>query len=321
MANSDQLITLIKSHVDGDDARFRTLALQVAASESRAGHTVLAKAIYDAINTRSIRRLHPVGGALADVDNLLMRVDVDANMSDLVVNESISLALKRIINEYEQRDKLRRYNLDNRHKVLLYGPSGTGKTMSASVLASELGLPLFVVRLEKVITKFMGETGLKLSKIFDFIADVPGVYLFDEFDAIGAQRGIENEVGEQRRILNAFLQLMERPMADSIVVAATNAINSIDTALFRRFDDVLAYSLPTDEEIERLILNATPGKNIGVSQRLLMAMKGFSHAEVCAVCVEALKNELLYNHHVSEGSLCEIAYEKSSADKIRSVVG
>ena len=321
MANSDQILSLIKSHVDRDDARFRMIVMQIAAMESRQGHAVVARALHDVMNTSKIRQLHPVRGMVGDAEELLTRVETTAKLSDLVVDNIVSEALGRVVYEYEQRDKLRRYNLDNRHKLLLAGPSGTGKTMSASVLAAELGLPLYVVRLERVITKFMGETGLKLSKIFDFMAEVPGVYLFDEFDAIGSQRGMENEVGEQRRILNAFLQMMERPMYDSIVVAATNAVEAIDKALFRRFDDVLMYSLPSVREIERLIRNTTGKKDVIVSSALLSAMMHFSHADVCAVCVEALKNELLYHEKVDEKSLVRIAKEHGAAKNAQQRVG
>lgn len=321
MANSDQILSLIRSHIDGDDARFRMLAMQVAAMESRQGHSVFAKSIYEALNAKKILQLRPINGLYGDVENLLTKVEANTHMDDLVVDEVITEALKRVVHEYEQRDKLRRYNLDNRRKLLLYGPSGTGKTMSASVLATELGLPLYVVRLEKVITKFMGETGLKLSKIFDFMAEVPGVYLFDEFDAIGSKRGLENEVGEQRRILNAYLQMMERPMYDSIVVAATNAIGSIDSALFRRFDDVLEYALPTIAEIERLILKTTHRNDLVVTSELLFAMEQFSHADVCSVCVEAMKNELLYNEKVDSKVLTRIAKEHGAANKLKQIVG
>lgn len=321
MANSDQILSLIKSHVDGDDARFRMVVMQMAAMESRQGHVVIAKALHDVMNAGKIHQLRPLRGTSGDAEELLTRVEATAKMADLAVDDTISEALKRVVYEYEQRDKLRRYNLDNRHKLLLAGPSGTGKTMSASVLAKELGLSLYVVRLERVITKFMGETGLKLSKIFDYMAEVPGVYLFDEFDAIGSQRGMENEVGEQRRILNAFLQMMERPMYDSIIVAATNAMEAIDKALFRRFDDVLLYSLPTEKEIVKLIYDTTGKRDFVVTRTLISAMNHLSHADICAVCLEALKNELLYQEKVDEKSLIRIAKEHGVTKNYKQSLG
>ena len=128
------------------------------------------------------------------------------------------------------------------------GGFGTGKTMTASVIASELGMTLYIVQMDKLITKYMGETSVKLRQIFDAIQHNVGVYLFDEFDAIGADRGLDNEVGEMRRILNSFLQFIEADSSESIVIAATNNKQMLDRALFRRFDDVLHYGLPTAEE-------------------------------------------------------------------------
>ena len=186
MANADQIISLIKSHLEGDDERFRSLALQVSVSEAKAGHVVLARAIKDLLNTTKMRVLRPQMKMLnSDISELLIEIEQPFRLSDLVINDALKEKINRIIKEYIQRDKLRKYNLDNRRKVLMTGPSGTGKTMTASVIGNELNLPLYVVRLEKIVTKFMGETSMKLSKVFDWITQMQGVYLFDEFDAIG----------------------------------------------------------------------------------------------------------------------------------------
>ena len=201
MANADQIITLIKSHMAGDDDRFKMTALQIAALESKAGHVVLARSINEAIKSKPImrlqaRRLTPIN---SDLDEMVLEIDKPYRLNDLVCQNNVKDKVKRVIREYLHKDTLAKYHLGNRRKLLLSGPSGTGKTMTASILANELQLPLYVVLLEKVVTKFMGESSLKLSKIFDLISQNQGVYLFDEFDAIGAQRGMENEVGEMRR--------------------------------------------------------------------------------------------------------------------------
>ena len=165
--------------------------------------------------------------------------------------------------------------------------------MTASVLAKEFNLPFFVVRTEKVVTKFMGETGQKLGRIFDFISEVPAVYLFDEFDAIGSQRGMDNEVGEQRRILNTFLQLLERDDSDSFIIAATNSIESIDKAMFRRFDDVIEYHLPDREQRLALLheyLYAAKDLDFALAESLF---EGMSHAEIKMLCSDIFKESLL----------------------------
>ena len=126
----------------------------------------------------------------------------------------------------------------------MIGRPGTGKTLTASALAGELGLPLFVVRLDGLITKFMGETAAKLRLIFEVLNQTRGVYLFDEFDSIGSTRGLSNDVGEIRRVLNSFLQMVDQDNSDSLIIAATNHVGILDRALFRRFDDVIEYDLP-----------------------------------------------------------------------------
>ena len=124
--------------------------------------------------------------------------------------------------------------------------------MTASVLASELRLPLYIIQIDKIITKFMGETSSKLRQIFKLIESHRGVYFFDEFDSIGTDRSLENEVGEMRRVLNSFLQFLEGDASDSIIITATNNISLLDRALFRRFDDIIYYDLPNNDEIIEL---------------------------------------------------------------------
>lgn len=308
MANSDQILGLIKSHLEGDDERFRSLALQVSASEAKAGHAVLAQAIRGLLKSNKVHILKPQLRMLnSDVSELLIEEDQPFRISDLVTNESLKEKINRIIKEYIQRDKLREYNLANRRKILMAGPSGTGKTMTASVIANELQLPLYVVRLEKVVTKFMGETSLKLSKVFDWIGQMQGVYLFDEFDAIGQRRGLDNEVGEMRRVLNSFLQMMERDNSDSLILAATNDIQVLDKALFRRFDDVLEYSLPSNEEKIEIIKRRLADFMLEGDVRLLLSdMNDLSQAEICMVCTDAIKESLLNDKALTVSLIKEI---------------
>ena len=318
MANADQILSLIKSHLEGNDERFRTLALQISATEAKAGHVVLARSIKDLLRERNLRLLRPklsmVKGDLAD---LLLEMDANSRLKDLVVSDEIRLKIKRIIKEYVQRDRLREYNLQNRHKILLFGPSGTGKTMTASVIAHELSMSLYVVRLEKIVTKFMGETSLKLSKVLDCSRDIPGVYLFDEFDAIGQKRSTEHEVGEMRRILNSFLQMMERDTYDSIILAATNDIEALDNALFRRFDDILEYTFPSEDGIKELIEGKLQKFHFeGNINALLSELKGKSQAEICMICQDAIKEVLLNDRSMDLQLMKEVIASRSYINKV-----
>ena len=289
------------------------MALQISAAEAKAGHTVAASSIHEAISakpTRPVLKLAPLNNELGD---LFMICDKHYRLKDLIAPSELKEKVERVIKEYIEQDKLHKYNLENRRKVLLYGASGTGKTMTAEVLASELNLPFVVVRTDKVVTKFMGETGLKLGRVFDAIASTPAVYLFDEFDAIGTQRGLDNEVGEQRRILNTFLQLLEHDHSGSIIVAATNNFSALDKALFRRFDDTIEYKLPEkDEIIELLKRELCRVKDIQLD-KLADFCLGMSHAEIKMACADARKESLLYNKKIDESLMSTIIKDRKLA--------
>ena len=294
MANAEQILSLIRNHINNDDAQFRKIALQISAVEAKNGHVVIARTIQDMLKQKQTSF-----GTLSltsrnkDVDDLLIQSESSFELKDMVVHKEVRDKLERIVKEYVRRDDLIKHGLANRRKLLLFGASGTGKTMTAGVLAKEFHLPFFIIRTEKVVTKFMGETGQKLARIFDFMDEVPAVYLFDEFDAIGSQRGMDNEVGEQRRILNTFLQLLERDESDSFIIAATNNIKSIDKALFRRFDDVIEYGYPDKMQRLRLIkeyLYTARDLDFSMAEPLF---EGMSHAEIKMICSDIFKESLL----------------------------
>lgn len=299
MATADQILSLIRNHLNNDDTQFRKVALQISAVEARSGHAIVARTIQELLNQKktSLGTVRLVSKN-KDIDDLLLQVDTYDDMTSLVLSQELKEKLDRVIKEYLKKETLSKYGLANRRKLLLYGASGTGKTMTASALAKEFNLPFFVVRTEKVVTKFMGETGQKLGRIFDFINEVPAVYLFDEFDAIGSQRGMDNEVGEQRRILNTFLQLLERDDSDSFIIAATNSIESIDKAMFRRFDDVIEYKLPdTEQRLALLREYLYTAKDLDFSSAEPL-FDGMSHAEIKMVCSDIFKGSLLNDRKI-----------------------
>ncbi|MEM7571325.1 MAG: ATP-binding protein [Bacteroidota bacterium] len=296
MASAEQIKALIKSHYSSDSDQFTTLALQVAASEARKGHTNLAADIKQLVtrgkkNTWPLRALASKNG----LDDILQAVEPTSRLSTLIANNDLKEGLERIILEFKQRSKLEKHGLSHRRKILLTGPPGTGKTMTATIIAKELGLPLYLIYTDKIITKYMGETAAKLRQVFDFISMQLGVYLFDEFDAIGAERSRDNDVGEIRRVLNSFLQFLEEDDSPSFVIAATNHLSLLDQALFRRFDDVLFYYLPTKFEVVELIRNRLA--NFGFKFKLenipAKNYEGLSHAEITQACDDAIKASIL----------------------------
>ncbi len=300
MATAEQIKSLIRSFSSNDKERFLTIALQVAAHEARQGHAALANEIRDLIENerKQGRQSLKVVPFPQDLKGLVLTEQPSTPKSALVMSAEVESRIQRILHEFRQRNKLKAHGLTHRRKILLVGPPGTGKTMTARVLAHELHLPLHTVQVDRLVTKFMGETSAKLRQIFDLMQQEPGVYLFDEFDAIGGERTLDNDVGEMRRVLNAFLQFIEQDASDSLVIAATNNPKLLDQALFRRFDDVLHYQVPTAEECQHLIQNVM-GTFLArrfAWKQILVASAGLSHAEIDYACRDAIKSAILSDH-------------------------
>lgn len=315
MATANQLKTLVKSHFEDNNEKFNTIALQIAAHEARLGHTNLADDIRKIIEA-SKNNKHRLTNIDPKLQGLFLEIYPQVRLSDLVVAPQIKERIVRIIKEFTSKEKLLKHNLENRRKIMLAGLPGTGKTMTASIIAKELQLPIYVVLLDKIVTKYMGETSAKLRQIFDFIEDVPAVYLFDEFDAIGGQRGKDNDVGEMRRVLNSFLQFIERDHSDSLIIAATNNLELLDQALFRRFDDVILYQLPSDDEKKQLIKNRLD-RNLSKKEikSLLIELAYLSHAEIDQVCLDAIKTSIIYDTPITFDLVIRIVKERKSAYK------
>lgn len=296
MATAEQLKTLIRSHLDDNFEQFITTVLQVAAHEARKGHRELAQELQALVDDAKRRR--PTVVKFPDpMDDLIQSVRVDVPMQALVLDSRNHERIRRIIVEYRRRNELKSYGLSHRRKILLSGPPGTGKTMTAKVLATQLGQALHIVQLDRLITKYMGESSAKLRQVFDRIQRIPGVYLFDEFDAIGGDREFSNDVGEMRRVLTSLLQFIENDTSDNLVLAATNSSQLLDRALFRRFDDVLVYSLPDSQQRRELVTNVL-GVFIGSSvciERVVSATNGLSHAEITRAAQDAMKTAILRN--------------------------
>lgn len=255
MATAEQIKSLVRSYSSDHSEHFYTVALQIAAHEARKGHISLAHEIRDIVDEAKRQETKKIIPFSADLEHLVITSNPSTRLSALVVSNVLKERIQRVLREFRQKSKLEKYGLTHRRKVLLVGPPGTGKTLTASILASELKLPLYTILLDKLVTKYMGETSAKLRLVFDVIPQRTGVYFFDEFDAIGGERNLDNDVGEMRRVLNSFLQFIERDRSESLIVAATNNPKILDQALFRRFDDILTYQLPDQEQIQHLVQN------------------------------------------------------------------
>jgi SpoVK/Ycf46/Vps4 family AAA+-type ATPase len=325
MATGSQLKALLKSLEEGDEERLYSIGLQMAAHEARLGHGKLAnemRELLDAIRARHRivpeRQPIPLVQPKGELAGILSVSYPEIRLADMILAEETEIRLRRVILEQRQQSKLRDHGLHPRAKLLLTGPPGSGKTLTAKALAGELRLPLFAIMLDGLITKFMGETAAKLRLVFDAMRRTRGVYLFDEFDAIGGQRRVSNDVGEVRRILNSFLSMLEEADPGSLIVAATNHPELLDPALFRRFDDVIQYDVPAGELVLRTLrsrFNSLATDHVDWD-RVANEALGLSYADIIRACEDAAKEAVLTgSHQVTTPMLLRSIAERKSVPR------
>lgn len=297
MAGSGEHVkALVQSHASGDDEAFYSVALQVAAQAARQGHHHLAvdlKAAVESSRAERPKKVTSIAQPRGDLSDLVIASHPAVSLKDLILPEELSAQVQRILTEQLQRKNLLDHGFEPAHRLLFEGPPGTGKTMTAAVLAHELSLPLLTIRLDSLMSKFMGETASKLRLIFDSAEAQRGVYLFDEFDALGGDRA-GNDVGEARRILNSFLVFLENSSNESLIIAATNHRSILDKALFRRFDMVLNYALPDAKQAAAVMRGRLGSLAKGVRWPALADdMAGLSHADLVRAAESAAKSVIL----------------------------
>lgn len=297
---SDILKLLLQSHVDGDETSFRRAALQLAAAESSAGHVHVAeeiRAIVGRMSPVATRRQAVVDiaqprGELADI---LEGGHRDEKLADIILRDDVRALFQRLIVENRSRQRLERFGVGPRRRVLFEGPPGCGKTLAAAVLAGELGLPLMTVRLDALFSRFLGATASHLRTVFAEMPRRPGVYLFDEVDSLVKARGDSHDVGEVNRVVTAFLQLLDADQSASILVAATNHIGLLDRAVFRRFDVIVPFQPPGLDEIRELLLFRLRyhGLSDADAVALTPVAAGWSFADLARACDDALRTMAL----------------------------
>lgn len=297
MAGSGEHIkALVRSHAGGDDDAFYAVALQVAAQAARQGHHRLAAELKEAVDgsrRAKATRVTSIAQPRGDLADLVVASHPTVGLKDLILPGELRAQVARVLAEQRQRKQLLDHGFEPVHRLLFEGPPGTGKTMTAAVLAHELALPLLTVRLDGLMSKFMGETAGKLRVIFEAVEQQRAVYLFDEFDALGGDRS-GNDVGEARRILNSFLMLIEKSSSESLLIAATNHRAILDRALFRRFDMVLDYALPDQKQSVAVIRGRLGSVARGIRwQSLARDMEGLSHADLVRAAEAAAKGVIL----------------------------
>jgi SpoVK/Ycf46/Vps4 family AAA+-type ATPase len=298
---SDILKLLLQSHAEGDESSFRKAALQLAAAESTAGHVRVAEEIRSIIakmpatSTRKQGPIVDIAAPRGELADILEGGHRDERLRDIVLRPEAHETLLRVISENRSRARLERFGVSPRRRLLFHGAPGCGKTLAAAVLAGEMGLPLMTVRFDALFSRFLGATAVQLRAIFAEMPRRPGVYLFDEFDSVAKARGDSQDVGEMNRVVTAFLQLIDADMSGSILVAATNHLELLDRAVFRRFDVIVPFDRPTREQIADLLKLRlmTVGLSADAADRLAADAAGGSFADVARASDDAVRTMAL----------------------------
>lgn len=261
MANGKILRQLIKAGASGDSEAFRRASEAVIQDERQKQHHLLANDLEQILYGEHLKPVKQSGRSALpsppiDKERGLPLLDIrqaHRPLEEMVLPESGQVAIEELLEEHRRADILQSFGMKASGKVIFHGPPGCGKTLAAEVIAFELDLPLAIVRLDALVSSFLGETAANLRKVFDFIADNQMVVLFDEFDAIGKERSDSSEHGELRRVVNAVLQMMDAYQGKSLILAATNHEQILDGAIWRRFDETIDFPLPSPQQVEQIL--------------------------------------------------------------------
>jgi len=308
MASGKLLRQLIKSGSDGNLEAFRSVSEEVIREERAKQHHLLANDLEKILYGRPLPHRH-IGEKSVPLDKerglpLLAMKEPTRRLEDVVLSTDNRSQFDEILAEYHHEDLLRSYGMEPADKLLFCGPPGCGKTLTAEILASELGRPLAIVRIDSVVSSYLGETAANLRKVFDFASTMPMVMLFDEFDAVAKERSDSAEHGELKRVVNAVLQMMDAYHGQSILIAATNHEGILDSAVWRRFEEVIVFDLPNTEQILSLMEIKLRGVRRDFdlqSTKLVGLFKNMSHADIERVLRRAIKDMVLAKHEF----LCE----------------
>jgi SpoVK/Ycf46/Vps4 family AAA+-type ATPase len=302
MAQADQIKALIQAHATRDDAGFRQVAQELADDEARKGHRLLARDLYRMLDGGSgistMPRPHQVPDVPVDAERGLPLANVEhpeGGLETVVLPDPVRETLRLLVEDVRAREQFASYGLPPKRKVLFFGPPGCGKTVTARAVAGELGIPLLYVRFDALISSYLGETAANMRRLFDYARTRPWVVLFDEFDAVGKTRDDPTEHGELKRVINSLLQLMDGMSGASLLIAATNHEKMLDTALWRRFDEIARFDPPDHHQrlaLLRRFLHGFGNRETDL-RRLAGDTDGLTGSDLERVALEAVKQTIL----------------------------
>ena len=315
MARADILINLIQSANRGDMVLFRRTAESLISEERKKKHTILADRLILALNNGS--KNGAANRLSGKTDDLLFEVIPEKRLDDLILDEYIILMSKELIEEQHRVDLLHSYGIEPRNRILLAGLPGNGKTSLAEAIAAELMYPFFVIRYENLIGSFLGETGSRLQKVFDYAKTRNCVLFFDEFDTIGKERGDTKETGEIKRVVSSLLLQMDRLPSYVVVITASNHPELLDKAVWRRFQIRLDLQAPGKKDIEKYLEKFVQRTKINFNynfKTIANKLAGYSFSETEDFCVDVLRQVVLSNKQNDSKS---IVSEKLKQLKLR----
>lgn len=314
MASVESLVKLIKAYNTGRSEQFVSVVREIIASERKIGHNNTADELEKALQktqekTRIVKELPRIvsssptsyyNGKIIPLSKgdqfpLLEVRDPEITFDGIVLTKKVTESLEQILFEEQKKFKLSEFGLKPLSRILFYGPPGCGKTLASEIVANALGCPLYYVRFDSVISSYLGETSSNLRRVFDFATNGLSVLFFDEFDAIGKSRDISEDVGELKRVVNSFLQMMDNFQGKSIIITATNHEKLLDSALWRRFEKVVYFGMPERPEIARLIKLRLQGiylRDFSVSD-VEDLFVGLSYSDITKICYASIKRMVL----------------------------
>ncbi len=315
MARSDLLINLVKASVSGDQQTVKRTVEAMAAEERAKQHTVLAERLEHAMvanGNGAGRLLQPNPEASQRARDFISETTPRRLLEDLELPETTLLGTRQLIEEQQRASLLRSHSLEPRHRVLLVGPPGNGKTSLAEAIAESLAIPLFTVRYELMIGSFLGETATRLKRVFDYARTTPCVLFFDEFDAVGKERGDTHETGEIKRVVTSLLMQIDELPSYVVGVAATNHAELLDRAVWRRFQLRLSLPAPNEAQLVAFLTKLSKRATVGLGlspQEIAKTLGAVSYSEAEQFFLDLARRQILA---LGERTAAAIAKEQLS---------